>query len=222
MTRVWLRGSGAPTLAAAVLFCGLMASAVVAPAAVTASCGEVLDFAETAREPGISMFTGRAVREVSGYRVEFAVDRWYTGAHPARVIDFQESAVFLVEPPAAGVIPAVVARTVSGDVIGLVRGEPVFVAAFGSGKTGYVPAVCGIGAVPLASPEGRDYLAKAVAKFGAGLQASQMPATDVAADAVRPAPAPGAPLLPVVTFGGGLAGALLIFGRRDRRAVRRA
>jgi hypothetical protein len=188
MIRLWLRGSGAPILAASVLFSGLVASAVVAPDAATASCGRVLGFEETARLPGISIFTGRAVGEVSGDRVEFVVDRWYTGAHAAGVIHFNASAVFLVEPPAAGVIPAVVAQTVSGDAIGMVRGEPLFVAATGSEQTGYAPVVCGIGAVALASTEGRDYLAKAVAKFGAGRPASATVSVAGRCDACRPAP----------------------------------
>lgn len=218
MARTWLPGRGARAVAASVFLCGLVASAVTVPAPAAASCGTVLGFDETAREPGVSMFTGRAVREASGYRVELAVDRWFTGARPARVIHFQQSAVYLVEAPAAGVIPAALARTISGDAVGMVRGEPVFVAAFGSEKEGYAPAVCGIGAVPLASPEGREYLQNAIAMFGPGLPAAQMPATDVVANAVGPAPAPGAPWLPVAAFGGGLAGALLVSSRRRTTA----
>lgn len=143
----------------------------------------------------------------------FTVNRWFAGAHPARVIHLDGSAVFLVEPLAAGIIPALLARPVSGDAISLVRGEPVFVAAFGSERTGYAPAVCCIGSVPLASPEGRDCLEKAVAMFSPGLDASQMPATDVVAEAGFPVPAPATPWLPAAAFAGGAAPLQLLQGR---------
>jgi hypothetical protein len=194
--------------------------AIPGPAAAIV-CAQQRDFEQTAGQPGIALFTGRPLRLVDdGERVAFAVERWFTGTHRAQVVLFAESWLKLAEPPAAGVIPAIAAATSSGAIT-LVRGEPVFMAATWSATYRvFVPDVCGIGAAPLDEPAGREYLAKAVAHYGPGLAAADLPAT-----ATAPAAVPGAEPLPwwppVVAFGAGLAGALHVLGRRRRISLPR-
>ena len=64
----------------------LLAAVPANSGAVSASCAETLTFEQEAGQRGVSMFTGRAVREVdNGWGVVFEVDRWFTGANPARL-----------------------------------------------------------------------------------------------------------------------------------------
>ena len=215
MSRSWSRRRAVSAVVVG-LVAGLSILTAGAPPPAAASCGKVLDFEATARLPGVSFFTGRALREDDGFRVAFSVERWLRGSHPARLVHFQESAAFLVEPPAAGTISAVLARVVSGDAAALERGQLVLVAAVGSERAGYAPVVCGIGVVPLDSAEGRASMAKATAMFGPGLRVAQIPATTTAAG-ILAASVPTAPWLPTAAFAAGLAGALLLGRRRSRR-----
>lgn len=191
-------------------------SATLTAAPAAASCADTLTFEQTARLPGVTMVTGRAVREAAnGWQVVFEVDRWFTGPHPARTLLFDASTVVLVEPPAAGTIPALTARTVAGDAIGLVRGELVFLAAGGEGTDGlYRPILCAIESPPVASALGREYVAQATATFGPGLPASQLPETDAAP--APPSVSTDAPWLPVAAFVLAVA-ALLVVPRWRRR-----
>lgn len=202
---------------------GLVAAAAVlagSPLPVTGSCAELLPFEEAARLSGAAVFTGRAVREDAEYRVVFAIDRWFTGTYPARVVLFGDALAGLVEEPEAGVIPAVLARTVSGEGVGFVRAEPVIVTAIRTPNGEYDPVICMDAAVALASPEGQAVLAKATAQFGPGITAAQLPATATLPDGAR-ADGSSAPWLPVATFLAALAGALLVFGRRRTTATDR-
>lgn len=215
MTGRWshLRRSGTEVAVAALLLAMGSAAWTAAPAA--ASCGGMLTFEQTARLPGVTMVTGRAIREAAnGWQVVFEVERWFTGPHPARTIRFDGSTVILREPPVAGTIPALTARTISGEAIGLVRGELVFVAAGGADADGlYRPILCAIESPPVASALGREYVAQATAMFGPGLPASRLPATDAVLQ--RP-PAPnGVSWLPVAAFV--LAVPALLAGLRRRR-----
>ncbi|MCJ7709203.1 MAG: hypothetical protein MUQ32_00070, partial [Chloroflexi bacterium] len=85
----------------------------------------------------------------------------------------------VVEPPTAGVIRATLASVTSGDAISLVRDQPVLmVAAWFPESGGFATQACSIAGVPLDSAEGRAALAEAVALFGPGLPAAELPATD--------------------------------------------
>lgn len=196
----------------AVLVATLAAAAALAgsPPPVAGSCAELLSFEEAARRPGAAVFTGRAVREDAEYRVVFVVDRWFAGTHPARVVLFGDALAGLGEEPEAGVIPAVLARTVSGEGIGFVRDEPVIIAAMRRADGEYNPVICTEAPLALASPEGQTALATATALFGPGISASELPAT---ATLPGVAGSPG-PWLPVAAFVAGLAGAFLVLGRR--------
>lgn len=206
---------------AAILLVGLLAGSAALPSAAAANVCERYGFEQTVRQPGIALFTGRPLRVVDdGEHVAFAVDRWFTGPGRARLVLFAESGLKLAEPPAAGAIPAIAAATSSGAIT-LVRGEPVFMAAAWHRTYGaFVPDVCGIGATPLDEPAGRRYLALAIARYGPGVAAADLPATATApgaAPGVEPWPSP----LPLVAFGAGLAGTLLYLGPRRRVAVPR-
>jgi hypothetical protein len=205
-------------LVIATALAALWAAAPPMPEPAVADCGRTVTFEQTAREPRASMFTGHAVRELdNGWSVLFEVDRWYKGAHPARFITFDGTLVVLREPPAAGIIAAITARTTAGDAIGLVRGQDVFMVAYGPGEDGrYTPDFCGIGAVALGSAEGRAYLRRAIAIFGAGRPASELPATD-AADGPAQVDVPrGIPWQPLVAFIVGVAAALRRLERSPR------
>lgn len=200
----------------------LAASAALAgsPLPVAGSCAELLQFEEAAQQPGAAVFTGHAVREDAEYRVVFAVDRWFAGSHPARVVLFGDALAGLVEEPEAGVIPAVLARTVSGEGVGFVRDEPVIVTAIRTSNGEYDPVICMDAAVPLASPEGQAVLARATALFGPGTPAAQLPATATLPDVARVA-CSSPPWLPAAAFLVGLAGMLLILRRRSCAAGHR-
>lgn len=204
---------GAIAAVTAAILLGLV-PAVSAPA--VASCATVDTFEETARRSDATLFVGRGLREVdNGWGVEVAVDRWFTGPRPARVLEFDGTVLLLTEPPAAGVVAAITAMTVAGDAIGVVRGEPVFFAAAGPTADGrYVPAICGIGAVPLASPEGQEYLRKAVALFGPGLRASDIPDTATALTDVPSVERRDLSGLPLLAFVVGILFALRRLGRQ--------
>ena len=89
------------------------------------------------------------------------------------------SYAYVVEPPTAGVIQATLAKTVSGDAIHLVRDQPVLmVAAWDPASGAFGAQACGLAGVPLDSAEGRAALAAAVALFGAGRPAVELPSTD--------------------------------------------
>ena len=199
----------------------LAASAALAgsPLPVAGSCAELVSFEEAVRLPGAAVFTGHAVREDAEYRVVFPVDRWFVGSHPARVVLFGDALAGLVEEPQAGVIPAVLARTVSGEGVGFVRDEPVIVTAIRTSNGEYDPVICMEAVVPLASPEGQAVLARATALFGPGTPAAQLPAAQLPATATLPDVARTAgsspPWLPAAAFLVGLAGMLLILRRRS-------
>jgi hypothetical protein len=111
--------------------------------------------------------------------VVFAVDRWFHGPHAARAVHLLAPYAYVVEPPTAGVIPATLARTTSGEAISLVRDQPVLlVATWDSESEAFVPTACSIAGVSLDSPEGREALAAAVALFGPGRPAVELPSTD--------------------------------------------
>lgn len=211
------RARGLPMMA--VLLVGLAALAA-SPRPVTGACAEMLPFEEAAQLPGAAVFTGRAVREDAEYRVVFEVDRWFAGSHPARVVLFSDATAGLVEEPEAGAIPAVLARVVAGDAVGFVPGEPVIVTAFRTPGGDYDPMFCTEAVVPLATPEGRALLARATDLFGPGTTAARLPPTATLPDAARAAGS-SAPWLPALAFLAGLAGALLVLGRRRTAATDR-
>jgi hypothetical protein len=198
------------TLAAAAALAG-------SPPPVAGSCAELLSFEEAARRPGATVFTGRAVREDAEYRVVFVVDRWFAGTHPARVVLFADALAGLGEEPEAGVIPAVLARTASGEGISFVRDEPVIIAAMRRADGEYNPVICTEAPLALASPAGQAALATATALFGPGISASELPATATLPEVGGAAGSPG-PWLPVAAFLAALAGALLVLARRRTAA----
>lgn len=164
---------------------------VGAPAPGKASCAATATLEQSAQEPGVAVFTGHATGELpeSG-DVVFAVDLWFEGPHAARVVRLGGSSAYVAEPPTAGLIQAAMARTTSGDAIPLVRGEPVLLVATWDPKSEtFGPNACSIGGVPLDSPEGREALAAAVAIFGPGRSAADLPATDTLDPGLIPAPA---------------------------------
>lgn len=145
-----------------------------------ASCASTATLEQSAQDPGVAIFTGRATGETpeSG-DVEFAVDRWFHGPHPARVVRLLAPYANVVEAPTAGVIRATLASVTSGDAISLVRDQPVLmVAAWFPESGGFATQACSIAGVPLDSAEGRAALAAAVALFGSGLPAAELPSTD--------------------------------------------
>jgi hypothetical protein len=99
---------------------------------------------------------------------------------------------YLVEPPAAGVIRATLAKTVSGDAIPLVRDQPVLmIAVWDPGSGGFGTQGCGLAGVPLDSAEGRAALVAAAALFGPDRLAVEPAATDALdPDAAETAAAP--------------------------------
>jgi len=198
----------------AVMVGTLAAAAALAgnPPPVAGSCAASLPFEEAARLPGAAVFTGRAVREDAGYRVVFVVDRWFAGTAPTRVVLFGDALAGLVGVPEAGVIPAVLARTVSGEGVGFVRDAPVIITAIRRADGEYDPVICTEAPLALASPEGQAALAAATAMFGPGIPASELPATATLPDA-EPA-APVAPWFPGVAFAAGLVGMLVVLRRR--------
>jgi hypothetical protein len=157
----------------------LAAGSAAAPLPGKASCAGTATLAQVAKEPGAAVFSGRATREVpESYDVEFAVDRWFHGAHAARVVHLLGWSAGLVEPQ-AGVIQATLARTTAGDAIMLVRDEPVLMIAEWVEESGaFAVRFCSGAGVPLDSPEGRQALQAAVALFGAGRAAPALPSTD--------------------------------------------
>lgn len=183
------------------------------PPPVSGSCGAWLSFEEAASLPGAAVFTGRAVREDAEYRLVFEVDRWFAGSHPARIVLFRDELAGLVGEHEAGVIPAVLARTVSGDAFGFNRGELVIVTAVRNSDGQYAPVVCTENVLPVATPEGRAALAQATDLFGPGTPASRLPPTSTLPDTPRAAGS-SAPWLPVAAFLAGLAGMLLVLRRR--------
>lgn len=188
-----------------------------------AACAGTATLPESARMPRAAIFTGRATAEApDGGDVTFVVDRWFTGPHAARVVLLQGSSVWLEEPPAAGVIRARLAMTVSGEAIPLVRDQPVLLVAMWAPNPGiFVPQACSLGAVPLDSADGRAALAAAVDLFGAGVRAADLPATDTqAVTETRPGTTPSSPVdwqvsVLLVALLGGLA-----LGWRRRLAAR--
>jgi hypothetical protein len=151
-----------------------------APSSAQASCASTATLEQSAQNTSVAIFTGRATREMpeSG-DVVFAVDRWFHGPHAARVVRLLDSSAYVVEPPTAGVIRATLAKTVSGDAILLVRDQPVLmVAAWDPASGAFGAQACGLAGVPLDSAEGRTALAAAVALFGPGRPAVNLPATD--------------------------------------------
>jgi hypothetical protein len=77
------------------------------------------------------------------------------------------------------VIRATLAKTVSGDAIQLVRDQPVLmVAAWDAARGAFGAQACSIAGVSLDSPEGREALRAAVALFGPGRPAVDLPSTD--------------------------------------------
>jgi hypothetical protein len=145
-----------------------------------ASCAGAATLEQSAQEAGVAVFTGHATRErpESG-DVVFVVDRWFEGPHAGRVVHLLDSSASMVEPPTVGLIPATLAKTTSGEAISLVRDEPVLlVATWDSESETFVPTACSIAGVALDSPEGRTALAAAVALFGPGRPAVELPSTD--------------------------------------------
>lgn len=167
-------------------FVGILAISVLvvawagSPPSGKAACAGTATFAESARMPRAAVFTGRATAEApDGGDVTFVVERWFTGPHAARVVRLAGSSVWLEEPPAAGVIRATLAMTVSGEAIALVRDQPVLLIAMWAPDSGvFVPQACSLGAVPLDSTEGRKALSEAVELFGEGVRAAELPVTD--------------------------------------------
>lgn len=198
------------TLAAAAALAG-------SPPPVAASCARFLSFEEAARLPGAAVFTGRAVREDAEYRLVFDIERWYAGGRPARTVLFRDELAGLIEEAEAGVIPAVLARTTSGDGFGFNRGELVIVIAVRSDDGQYGPVTCTQNVVPVATPEGRALVEAAIDLFGPGAPASRLPATATLADAA-PAAGSSAPWLPVAVFVVALVAALKVPGRRRTAA----
>jgi hypothetical protein len=150
------------------------------PAPTKAACASTATLEQSAQEPGVAIFTGRAtgVTPVSG-DVVFAVDRWFHGPHAARVVSLLAPYAFIVEPPTAGVIRATLANVTSGEAITLVRDQPVLMVAAWVPESGaWGTQACSLAGVPLDSAEGRAALAAAVASFGAGLPAAEVPSTD--------------------------------------------
>lgn len=154
-----------------------------APKPALAACADTMSFEQIAREPGSAVFTGRATGVVGENEdVVFTVDRWFEGPEAARVVLLLGWSAVLLESPATGVVPAALAKTVSGDAISLVRDEPVLMIATWteeSGGFGVMP--CTVAGMPLDSPEGRDALQAAEAIFGPGRSATTLPATDTVA-----------------------------------------
>ena len=157
----------------------LVAGSAAAPLPGKASCAGTATLAQIAKQPGAAVFSGRATREVpESYDVEFAVDRWFHGAHAARVVHLLGWSAGLVEPQ-AGVIQATLARTTAGDAVTLVRDEPVLMIAEWVEESGaFAVRFCSGAGVPLDSAEGRQALRAAVAFFGAGRAAHALPSTD--------------------------------------------
>ena len=150
------------------------------PTAAKASCASIATLEQSAQDPSVAIFAGRATGEMpeSG-DVVFAVDRWFHGPRAARVVRLLDSSAYVVEPPTAGVIQATLAKTVSGDAIQLVRDQQVLmVAAWDPASGGFGAQVCGLAGVPLDSAEGPSALAAAVALFGPGRPAVKLPSTD--------------------------------------------
>lgn len=190
------------------------------PPPVAASCATLMPLEAAAALPDAAVFTGRAVREDAEHRVVFVVDRWFTGSHPARVVLFRDELAGLVEEPEAGVIPAVLAATVSGEGSGFNRDEPVIVAAVRTPSGEYDPVICAEAVVALVTPEGRARLEQATALFGPGTPASRLPATATLPGAIT-STGSSAPWLPVAVFVVALVGAVLILGRRRTATVGR-
>ncbi len=158
----------------------LVTGSAAAPLPARASCAGTATLSQIAKESGAAVFSGRATREVPEARhdVEFAVDRWFHGAHAARTVHLLGWSAGLVEPQ-AGVIQATLARTTAGDAISLVRDEPVLMIAEWVAESGaFAVRFCSGAGVPLDSPEGREALRAAVAVFGAGRAALALPSTD--------------------------------------------
>ena len=150
------------------------------PTAAQASCASTATLEQSAQDPSVAIFTGRATGELpeSG-DVVFAVDRWFHGPHAARVVRLLDSSAYVVEPPTAGVIQATLAMTTSGDAIQLVRDQPVLMVAAWDPASGMFGAqACGLAGVPLDSAEGRSTISAAVAFFGPGRPAVKLPSTD--------------------------------------------
>jgi hypothetical protein len=150
------------------------------PTAAKASCASTATLEQSAQDPSVAIFTGRATGELpeSG-DVVFAVDRWFHGPHAAGVVRLLDSSAYVVEPPTAGVIRATLAMTVSGDAIQLVRDQPVvMVAAWDPASGAFGAQACGLAGVSLDSAEGRSTIAAAVAFFGPGRPAVKLPSTD--------------------------------------------
>lgn len=150
------------------------------PTPGVASCAGAATLEQSAQEAGVAVFTGHATRELpeSG-DVVFVVDLWFEGPHAGRVVRLLDSSASMVEPPTAGLITATLARTTSGEAISLVRDEPVLLVATWDSESGaFVPTACSIAGVSLDSPEGREALGAAVALFGPGRPAVELPSTD--------------------------------------------
>ncbi len=220
MNRFWSRLHAAPVTIAVGLAI-VLGALVGGPRPVAASCADLLTFDEAARLSGAAVFTGRAVREDEEYRVVFAVDRWFSGAHPARIVLFGDDLAGLIEEPEAGVIPAVLARTASGEGIGFVRDEPVIVTAMRRADGDYGPVICTEAPLSLTSPEGQAAVASATSLFGPGTPASELPATATLPDVAHTA-GPSAAWPTVAAFIVALAGGLLVFGRRRAAATHRS
>lgn len=157
----------------------LAAGSAAAPLPARASCARTATLAQIAKAPGAAVFSGRATCEVpESDDVGFAVDRWFHGAHAARVVHLLGWSAGLVEPQ-AGAFHATLARTTAGDAIRLVRDEPVFMIAEWVEESGaFAVRFCSGAGVPLDSPEGRQALRTAVAFFGAGRAALALLPTD--------------------------------------------
>ena len=126
------------------------------PAPGKAACASTATLEQSAQEPGVAIFTGRATGVTPGSGdVVFAVDRWFDGPHAARVASLLAPYAYIVEPPTAGVIRATLANVTSGEAISLVRDQQVLmVAVWVPGSEAWATQACSIAGVPLDSAEG--------------------------------------------------------------------
>ena len=150
------------------------------PAPAKAACASTATLEQSAQEPGVAIFTGRATGQMpdSG-DVVFAVDRWFDGPHAARVVSLLAAYAYIVEPPTAGVMRATLANVTSGEAISLIRDQPVLMVAAWVPESGaWGTQACSLAGVPLDSAEGRAAVAAAVALFGPGLPAAELLSTD--------------------------------------------
>ena len=151
------------------------------PTAAKASCASIATLEQSAQDPGVAIFAGRATGEMpeSG-DVVFAVDRWFHGPHAAREVRLlalvrlrRRTADRRGDPGHAGTGRPRARPSHSSET-----SRSCMVAARDPASGAFGPQACGLAGVPLDSPEGREALGAAVALFGPGRPAVELPSTD--------------------------------------------